>query len=88
MLTPTLKKNREAAELSRTGLKILALLITLHFLTHPTTLKREESMGMDADRILSYLQVACAGLGFDIGEVWWMNRKRPKHEKHSTANET
>ena len=27
---------------------------------------------MDADRVRAYLQVACAGLGFDIGEVWWM----------------
>jgi len=26
---------------------------------------------MDVDRIRSYLQAACAGLGFDIGEVWW-----------------
>ena len=23
----------------------------------------------------SYLQVACAGLGFDIGEVWWMSNE-------------
>ncbi|KAL3822247.1 hypothetical protein ACHAXA_005880 [Cyclostephanos tholiformis] len=28
---------------------------------------------MDADRVHAYLQVACAGLGFDIGEVWWMS---------------
>lgn len=28
---------------------------------------------MDADRVRAYLQVACAGLGFDIGEVWWMS---------------
>ena len=28
---------------------------------------------MDADRVRSYLQVACAGLGFDIGEVWLMS---------------
>lgn len=26
---------------------------------------------MDPARIRAYLQVACAGLGFDIGEVWW-----------------
>jgi hypothetical protein len=26
---------------------------------------------MDPDRVRAYLQVACAGLGFDIGEVWW-----------------
>ena len=26
---------------------------------------------MDHDRVLAYLQVACAGLGFDIGEVWF-----------------
>eukprot|EP00977_Amphora_coffeiformis_P007376 scaffold1595_cov171-Amphora_coffeaeformis.AAC.17 len=26
---------------------------------------------MDPDRIHAYLQVACAALGFDIGEVWW-----------------
>mmetsp|Transcript_7961 Transcript_7961/g.18600 ORF Transcript_7961/g.18600 Transcript_7961/m.18600 type:complete len:1142 (-) Transcript_7961:12-3437(-) len=30
---------------------------------------------MDADRVRSYLQVACAGLGFDIGEVWWMQNE-------------
>ena len=26
---------------------------------------------MDPERIRAYLQVACAGLGFDVGEVWW-----------------
>lgn len=26
---------------------------------------------MDPCRIRSYLQVACAGLGFEIGEIWW-----------------
>ena len=26
---------------------------------------------MDADRVRAYLQIACAGLGFDIGEIWW-----------------
>jgi hypothetical protein len=26
---------------------------------------------MDPERVRAYLQVACAGLGFDIGEVWW-----------------
>lgn len=26
---------------------------------------------MDPERVHAYLQVACAGLGFDIGEVWW-----------------
>lgn len=30
---------------------------------------------MDPDRVRSYLQVACAGLGFDIGEVWWMTNE-------------
>lgn len=30
---------------------------------------------MDPDRVRSYLQVACAGLGFDIGEVWWMSNE-------------
>ena len=25
---------------------------------------------MDPERIHAYLQAACAGLGFDIGEVW------------------
>lgn len=28
---------------------------------------------MDPDRVRAYLQVACAGLGFDIGEIWWTN---------------
>eukprot|EP00934_Nitzschia_sp_Nitz4_P008747 Nitzschia sp. Nitz4//scaffold102_size76354//42544//46142//NITZ4_005635-RA/size76354-processed-gene-0.41-mRNA-1//-1//CDS//3329532258//8737//frame0 len=26
---------------------------------------------MDIDRVRAYLQVACSGLGFDIGEIWW-----------------
>lgn len=26
---------------------------------------------MNTDRVRAYLQVACAGLGFDIGEIWW-----------------
>lgn len=26
---------------------------------------------MDPERVRGYLQVACAGLGFDIGEIWW-----------------
>lgn len=30
---------------------------------------------MDANRVNSYLQVACAGLGFDIGEVWSMSNE-------------
>lgn len=30
---------------------------------------------MDPERVRSYLQVACAGLGFDIGEIWWSQSK-------------
>lgn len=26
---------------------------------------------MEPERVRAYLQVACAGLGFDIGEIWW-----------------
>lgn len=26
---------------------------------------------MDPERVRAYLQAACAGLGFDVGEVWW-----------------
>ncbi|KAL3945595.1 MAG: hypothetical protein SGBAC_000335 [Bacillariaceae sp.] len=26
---------------------------------------------MDPGRVKAYLQVACTGLGFDIGEIWW-----------------
>jgi hypothetical protein len=26
---------------------------------------------MDPERVRAYLQVACTGLGFDIGEIWW-----------------
>lgn len=29
---------------------------------------------MDPERVRAYLQVACAGLGFDIGEVWWTSK--------------
>jgi hypothetical protein len=30
---------------------------------------------MDPERIHAYLQAACAGLGFDIGEVWFSSMK-------------
>jgi hypothetical protein len=30
---------------------------------------------MDSERVRAYLQVACAGLGFDIGEVWWTSNE-------------
>jgi hypothetical protein len=30
---------------------------------------------MDPDRVRAYLQVACAGLGFDIGEIWWSSNE-------------
>lgn len=33
------------------------------------------SLVMDPERIRAYLQVACAGLGFDIGEVWWTSNE-------------
>ena len=26
---------------------------------------------MDPERVKAYLQAACAGLGFDVGEIWW-----------------
>jgi hypothetical protein len=33
---------------------------------------------MDPDRVQAYLQAACSGLGFDIGEVWrTSNRRQP-----------
>lgn len=34
-------------------------------------LKIKINSTMDPDRVRAYLQVACAGLGFDIGEIWW-----------------
>ena len=30
---------------------------------------------MDPERVRAYLQVACAGLGFEIGEVWWTSNE-------------
>lgn len=30
---------------------------------------------MDPERIHAYLQAACAGLGFDIGEVWFSSNE-------------
>ena len=30
---------------------------------------------MDPLRVKAYLQAACAGLGFDIGEVWWTSNE-------------
>jgi hypothetical protein len=35
---------------------------------------------MDPERVRAYLQVACAGLGFDIGEIWWST-----NEEHGSA---
>ena len=32
---------------------------------------RSLALDMDPGRVHAYLQAACAGLGFDIGEVWW-----------------
>ena len=29
------------------------------------------AIAMDPERVRAYLQAACAGLGFDVGEVWW-----------------
>ena len=31
---------------------------------------------MDPDRVRAYIQLACAGLGFDIGEVWFISDKQ------------
>lgn len=44
-------------------------------LTATTANSRSISTGisMDPERVRAYLQAACAGLGFDIGEVWWTN---------------
>jgi hypothetical protein len=36
-----------------------------------TTKNKTTKHIMDPDRVRAYLQVACAGLGFDIGEIWW-----------------
>ena len=30
---------------------------------------------MEPERVKAYLQAACAGLGFDIGEVWWTSNE-------------
>jgi len=37
--------------------------------------ERKKGSDMDPCRIRSYLQVACAGLGFDIGEIWWTSNE-------------
>lgn len=47
---------------------------------NPAKSKNETTTGpteqrMDPERVHSYLQVACAGLGFDIGEVWWTSNQ-------------
>ncbi len=39
---------------------------------------------MDPERIHAYLQAACAGLGFDIGEVWFSAVDR-KHDNLTKA---
>jgi hypothetical protein len=41
--------------------------------TTPSQNVRSSPLTMDPDRVRAYLQAACAGLGFDIGEVWWTN---------------
>jgi hypothetical protein len=42
-------------------------------LERPTSIERSPppEVKMDPDRVKAYLQVACTGLGFDIGEIWW-----------------
>jgi hypothetical protein len=45
---------------------------------------------MDPDRVRAYLQVACAGLGFDIGEIWWTTNsgKSSRYSSNSDIRET
>jgi len=31
---------------------------------------------MEPERVRAYLQAACAGLGFEIGEVWWTSNEQ------------
>lgn len=31
----------------------------------------EIGTAMEPERVRAYLQAACSGLGFDVGEVWW-----------------
>ena len=35
---------------------------------------------MDPSRVHSFLQAACAGLGFDIGEIWLYRKNDSQNE--------
>mmetsp|Transcript_21571 Transcript_21571/g.32660 ORF Transcript_21571/g.32660 Transcript_21571/m.32660 type:complete len:208 (-) Transcript_21571:1279-1902(-) len=43
---------------------------------------------MDPDRVRAYLQVACAGLGFDIGEIWWTSSKGNNTQAIENGNDS
>lgn len=41
------------------------------FSPHHRDINNLSTDAMDPERVRAYLQAACAGLGFDVGEVWW-----------------
>jgi hypothetical protein len=42
---------------------------------------------MDPARVRAYLQIACSGLGFDIGEVWWMLKDQDGEIESSASSD-
>jgi hypothetical protein len=42
---------------------------------------------MDPERVQAYLQAACSGLGFDIGEIWWTSNENGSSSVAAIAGE-
>ena len=44
------------------------------------------TMKVEPESIHAFLQAACAGLGFDIGEVWWYSDPKGPSSKSGDLN--
>ena len=44
------------------------------------------TMKVEPESIHAFLQAACAGLGFDIGEVWWYSDPKGPSSKNKDVN--
>ena len=55
---------------------------------HPIPLNKQNRLyrriKMEADRVHSYLKIACSALGFEVGEVWITANEIVKHENTGT----
>jgi hypothetical protein len=59
--------------LAESVFRFVLLLCYAHTLVDCNSLpadNRERAIDMEADRVHSYLKIACSALGFEVGEVW------------------